>query len=65
LLARGKASVTICRDRQSYTHDLTDYSEALPQLLGVAPEISRIEVRQDTFEDVVLSLINEGGENNA
>ncbi len=63
LLARGEATVTICRDGQTHRQTLTDYAEELPQLLGVAPEISRIEVRQDTLEDVVLSLINEGGEN--
>lgn len=60
LLARGKANVTICRDGQAHTQTIANYAEELPVMLGVAPEVSRIEVREDTLEDVVLSLINEG-----
>lgn len=61
LLARGQATVTIWRDGQSQRQTIDHYAEQLPQLLGVSPDINRIEIQEDTLEDVVLRLINEGG----
>jgi ABC-2 type transport system ATP-binding protein len=61
LLSRGKARVTVWTGEQSQTHMVTNLPDALPALLGVAPSVRRIEVREDSLEDVVLGLINEGG----
>jgi ABC-2 type transport system ATP-binding protein len=61
LLSRGKARVTVWTGEQSQTHTVTNLPDALPALLGVAPSVRRIEVREDSLEDVVLGLINEGG----
>lgn len=61
LLRQGKATVTIWHGDKSESRELTNYAEELPELLGLAPKITRLEVQEDTLEDVVLSLINEGG----
>jgi ABC-2 type transport system ATP-binding protein len=58
LLARGRAAITIWRNGTSETHTVDQYSEQLPNLLGLLPAVERIEVHQDTLEDVVLRLIN-------
>ena len=60
LLARGKVEVTIWKGEQAQTQTVTNYAEELPQLLGVSSTISKIEIHEDTLEDVVLRLINQG-----
>jgi len=60
LLARGKVEVTIWKDGQAQTQTVTNYAKELPQLLGVDSAISKIEIHEDTLEDVVLRLINKG-----
>jgi ABC-2 type transport system ATP-binding protein len=59
LLAQGRASVTIWRGGQAQTHTLDHYAERLPQLVGAAGDVERIEVHESTLEDVVLNLINQ------
>lgn len=59
LLARGHANVTVWRNGQAETRTVTDYPTSLPGILGLDSSIERIEVRQDTLEDVVLDLIRE------
>jgi ABC-type multidrug transport system ATPase subunit len=59
LLARGRATVTIWRGDKPETTTVDHYPERLPDLLGLDTGISRIEVRQDTLEDIVLNLIEE------
>ncbi|MDQ7025596.1 MAG: ABC transporter ATP-binding protein [Anaerolineae bacterium] len=57
LMARGHAKVTLWRDGQAETHQMTNYRDELPQLLGVQDSVSKIEVEEDTLENVVLNLI--------
>lgn len=59
LLARGHATITIWQNGQRKTETMTDYARRLPGLLGASNHIERVEVRQDTLEDVVLNLIND------
>jgi ABC-2 type transport system ATP-binding protein len=58
LLERGKAQVTLWRDGQPTTHLLHNYRDELPEMLGITDRISRMEIQEDTLEDVVLSLIS-------
>lgn len=60
LLSRGQATVTIWRDGQPHTEVVRHYAEQLPVMLGLTPQITRIEIREDSLEDVVLNLINGG-----
>lgn len=63
LLLRGRARVRIWNGAQVLDETLTNYPQALPQILQryhLDATISRIEVIEDTLEDVVLSLINSG-----
>jgi ABC-2 type transport system ATP-binding protein len=60
LLSRGGATITIWRAGEAQTQTLDHYADQLPEMLGVAPEVSRIEIHEDTLEDVVLDLINHG-----
>lgn len=63
LLMRGRARVKIWRGGELLDERLDDYPRTLPLLLqqhGLDPAISRIEVIEDTLEDVVLNLISAG-----
>lgn len=60
LLQRGDAKVTIWNNEQAPQHlHLHNYKDELPQILGIAETVSRIDVREDTLEDIVLRLISE------
>jgi len=68
LLMRGRARVKIWRGDTVLDERLDDYPRTLPLLLqqhGFDPAVSRIEVIEDTLEDVVLSLINAGEDSHA
>ncbi len=61
LLQRGRTTVNIWRDGLVETETVMHYPEQLPRLLQryhLDPDISKIEIEQDTLETVVLSLIN-------
>jgi ABC-2 type transport system ATP-binding protein len=63
LLMRGRAQVKIWRGDTVLDERLDDYPRTLPLLLqqhGLDPAVSRIEVIEDTLEDVVLNLISAG-----
>jgi ABC-2 type transport system ATP-binding protein len=57
LLARGQSEVTLWHNGDSQTHQLTNYRHELPELLGVQSRVDKIEIYEDTLEDVVLNLI--------
>jgi ABC-2 type transport system ATP-binding protein len=57
LLARGQSRVTLWHNGDTQTYQLTNYRHELPQLLGVQSQIDKIEIEEDTLEDVVLKLI--------
>ena len=40
---------------------LEDYPERLPALLGLDPSVTRIELQEDTLDNVLLGLIQERG----
>lgn len=60
LLGGGRASVRIWRGGRREEHRLEDYANSLPQLVGGA-DVERIEVEQETLEEVVLRLITGPG----
>jgi ABC-2 type transport system ATP-binding protein len=59
LMARGHARVKVWRNGSTETHDMENYRDELPQLLGIREQIDKIEIEEDTLEDVVLDLIAE------
>lgn len=59
LMSRGKAKITIWRGDKTQTETVTDYSGQLPGLLGLDDAISKIEIQEDTLEDIVLTMIDE------
>ncbi len=62
LLSRGSAHIKIWSDTQVLDETVGNYPERLPQLLQryhLDPSVNRIEVNEDTLEDIVLSLIND------
>lgn len=59
LLARGHAKVTLWHDDVSKEYAFDNYRQELPRLLGVQAQYDRIEVQEETLEDVVLRLIAE------
>jgi ABC-2 type transport system ATP-binding protein len=63
LMARGKARVTIWRDGEKQTDVVDHYADQLPGLLGLDSSVNRIEIEEDSLEDVVLALIDAEGEN--
>lgn len=65
LMARGQAKVTLWRDGQAETHPMTNYREELPELLGIREQVDKIEIEEDTLEDVVLNLIAQKETNHA
>jgi ABC-2 type transport system ATP-binding protein len=61
LLSRGAAHVKIWNGAQILDETVDNYPQQLPQLLQrfqLEANISRIEVIEDTLEDIVLDLIN-------
>ena len=59
LMARGHAQVKVWRNGSTETHDMENYRDDLPQLLGIRGQVDKIEIEEDTLEDVVLNLIAE------
>jgi ABC-2 type transport system ATP-binding protein len=59
LMARGKAKVSIWRGGQVQTEVVSHYADQLPQMLGLDSSVTRIEIQEETLEDVVLHLIDE------
>ncbi len=60
LLHRGRTKIHIWRGEETVAETLDNYAEFLPGLLqryGLDPGVTRIEVEQDTLENVVLDLI--------
>ncbi len=60
LLWENRASVKLWRGGEAETHELENYPQALPTLLhkeGLNPAIERIEVQEETLEQVVLRLV--------
>ncbi|NWF67589.1 MAG: ABC transporter ATP-binding protein [Chloroflexi bacterium] len=61
LLGRGTAHIKIWNGAQVVDETLAQYPEELPRLLQrfhLDPTVSRIEVVEDTLEDIILNLIN-------
>jgi ABC-2 type transport system ATP-binding protein len=61
LLQRGQAAVTIWRDGRSETTTVSDYPQALPELLrpySLDTAVTRIEIEPETLEEIILRLIN-------
>lgn len=62
LLQRGQATVTIWQNGQPHQSTVSDYPQALPELLRpfcLDTAVTRIEVEPETLEAVILRLINE------
>lgn len=62
LLANSQAKITLWKDGEKLEHYTSNYREQLPGVLrsfGLDPEISRIEIEEDTLETVVLGLISQ------
>ena len=58
-MALGKAKVSVWRGDQVQTETVSQYADQLPQMLGLDSTVSRIEIQEETLEDVVLHLIDE------
>ncbi len=61
LLWNNRAKIKIWRGEQVNEHEVTNYPEQLPGMLqgyGLDQGISRIEIKEDTLETVVLRMIN-------
>ncbi len=62
LLQRGQATITIWQNGQPHQSTVSDYPQALPELLRpfcLDTAVTRIEVEPETLEAVILRLINE------
>jgi ABC-2 type transport system ATP-binding protein len=59
LLATGRAKVTLWNGDACEEHVFSNYRAELPKLLGIENRFSKIEVQEDTLEEVVLRLIAE------
>ena len=59
LLERGHATVTVWRDDAPQSYELDSYRTELPAILGIEDDVQRIQVKEDTLEDIVLRLIAE------
>lgn len=61
LLRRGRTQVIVWRDGQEERETVTDYPTQLPALLRrhhFDDSVTRIELEEDTLEEVVLGMIN-------
>lgn len=65
LLARGKAKVTLWSNGKSEAQIFDHYRDELPAFLGIEDRFEKIEVQEDTLENVILKMIAEQGENHA
>jgi ABC-2 type transport system ATP-binding protein len=59
LLARGHAQVTIWNSEEAHNYDFDNYRIELPKILEKYSNINKIEIHEDTLEDVVLALISQ------
>jgi ABC-2 type transport system ATP-binding protein len=59
LLARGQAKVVIWKEHESHTYEFDNYRVELPQALGIQDRVKKIEIQEETLEDVVLRMIAE------
>lgn len=59
LLSRGRAEIHLWHGSLEQVETLDNYPEKLPELLGIQDQIDRIEVRQQTLEEIVLRLIQD------
>lgn len=58
---RGRARVTLRLEGGVRTEEMADYESGLPRLLaeyGLAPEVRGIDIRRQSLEDVILTMIN-------
>lgn len=65
LLRRGEATVRVWKGDACETSSLVDAPRELPRLLaahGLDPSVTRLEVDEETLDQVVLRLIRERGE---
>src|SRR5262249_10991973 len=61
LLHSGKATLRIWQGEQVEMHTLSDYAKRRPELLRryhLDPSVSRIEIEAESFERIVLTLID-------
>jgi len=68
LLAETRATVTVHKGGSSREYQVDNYRRQLPEVLreyGLDPAVSRIEVAEQTLEDVVLGMINRHEQGNA
>ncbi|HEV8144967.1 MAG TPA: ABC transporter ATP-binding protein [Bryobacteraceae bacterium] len=61
ILHQGRAKVRVWRNGNLTEEILEDYPERLPTLLGLDPSVTRIELQEDTLDNVLLGLIQERG----
>jgi ABC-2 type transport system ATP-binding protein len=59
LLATGRAKVRLWSGGESQEHEFTNYRSELPKFLGIEEQYPKIEVQEDTLEEIVLRLIAE------
>ncbi len=62
ILRRGRTRVSIWQGNDVSSEAMTEYPTELPEILSRYDGISRIEIEQDTMEDVVLSMIHVEGD---
>lgn len=58
LKARGQTRITIWRDGQPHSESVSHYADELPGLLGISPDVERIQIEEDNLEAIILSLIS-------
>ena len=58
LLDRGRTRVTVRRDGEAKTLELSDYEHELPALLS-GGDVTSVRLERDTLEDVMLRLVEE------
>lgn len=59
LLARGRAKLRLWHGTELEEKVLENYREELPKILGIAERYSKIEIQEDSLEEIVLRLIAE------
>lgn len=62
ILGRGRARISLELDEGQRLEEAANYQEELPGILkqyGLSPSVRRISVRQQSLEEVILSLIGE------
>ena len=62
IVRRGRTTINIWRNGDRTSETINNYPDQLPELLRKYDlgQVNRIEINEDTMEDVVLNLINEG-----